>query len=240
MSTSVRSLLRRGWLVRAAIAGALLAALLTVQNDLTALAPAAYHPFVRLALLVVAIGLGATAVREVVNAIFRTVDRQGAVVWRNLSSWTLYALVGLMIASALNVNLSGLLVGGAIIGVIVATASQASLGNFFAGLVLMLVRPYQVGAAIRLRGPLSAGGPDFEGTVVDMGALYTTLRTAPGILEAEGDPWAGILAAKQDLGELRLLSRGDVADIALDHLVGAFVVKIAHELHIDAPPIEPE
>jgi bifunctional non-homologous end joining protein LigD len=29
-----------------------------------------------------------------------------------------------------------------------------------------------------------------------------TLRTVPGILEAEGDPWAGILAAKQDLGEL--------------------------------------
>jgi DNA primase len=26
-----------------------------------------------------------------------------------------------------------------------------------------------------------------------------TLRTAPGILEAEGDPWAGILKAKQDL-----------------------------------------
>jgi bifunctional non-homologous end joining protein LigD len=29
-----------------------------------------------------------------------------------------------------------------------------------------------------------------------------TLRTAPRILETEGDPWAGILAAKQDLGEL--------------------------------------
>jgi bifunctional non-homologous end joining protein LigD len=29
-----------------------------------------------------------------------------------------------------------------------------------------------------------------------------TLRTVPGILESEGDPWAGILAAKQDLGEL--------------------------------------
>jgi bifunctional non-homologous end joining protein LigD len=27
-----------------------------------------------------------------------------------------------------------------------------------------------------------------------------TLRTAPGILESDGDPWAGILAAKQDLG----------------------------------------
>jgi bifunctional non-homologous end joining protein LigD len=29
-----------------------------------------------------------------------------------------------------------------------------------------------------------------------------TIRTAPGILEADGDPWAGILAAKQNLGEL--------------------------------------
>jgi bifunctional non-homologous end joining protein LigD len=29
-----------------------------------------------------------------------------------------------------------------------------------------------------------------------------TLRSAPGILEADGDPWAGILAAKQNLGEL--------------------------------------
>jgi bifunctional non-homologous end joining protein LigD len=29
-----------------------------------------------------------------------------------------------------------------------------------------------------------------------------TLRTAPQILEVEGDPWSGILAAKQDLGEL--------------------------------------
>jgi bifunctional non-homologous end joining protein LigD len=29
-----------------------------------------------------------------------------------------------------------------------------------------------------------------------------TLRTVPGLLETDGDPWAGVLAAKQDLGEL--------------------------------------
>ena len=29
-----------------------------------------------------------------------------------------------------------------------------------------------------------------------------TLRTVPGILEEQGDPWAGILSAKQDLGQL--------------------------------------
>jgi DNA primase len=29
-----------------------------------------------------------------------------------------------------------------------------------------------------------------------------TLRTVPDILEEQGDPWAGILTAKQDLGKL--------------------------------------
>ncbi|MBJ7612527.1 MAG: hypothetical protein DLM67_12420 [Candidatus Nephthysia bennettiae] len=118
-------------MIRAAVAGTLLVVLLTIQKDLLALAPARYEAFVRLGLLAVAVGLGATAVREIISAVFRTMDRQAAVVWRNLSSWTLYALLGLLIASALGVNLSGLLVGGAILGVIVATASQASLGNFF-------------------------------------------------------------------------------------------------------------
>lgn len=39
----------------------------------------------------------------------------------------------------------------------------------------------------------------------DLGNVYPTdftLRTAPDILEKQGDPWAGILAAKQDLGAL--------------------------------------
>jgi DNA primase len=29
-----------------------------------------------------------------------------------------------------------------------------------------------------------------------------TIRTVPGHLERDGDPWAGILSAKQDLAEL--------------------------------------
>lgn len=179
MSSSLLAATRRAGLVRAAIAGGLLVVLLTVQSDLLALAPRRYEAFVKLALLALAVALGATAVHEIIKAVFRSMDRQAAVVWRNLSSWTLYALLGLLIASALGVNLSGFLVGGAILGVIVATASQASLGNFFAGLVLMFARPYRVGASVRLRGTI-AGGVEFEGTVIDMGALYTTMRTAGG------------------------------------------------------------
>jgi len=29
-----------------------------------------------------------------------------------------------------------------------------------------------------------------------------TLRTAPDLLEEEGDPWAAVLTSKQDLGQL--------------------------------------
>ncbi|MDQ6748802.1 MAG: hypothetical protein M3010_11945, partial [Candidatus Dormibacteraeota bacterium] len=74
---------RRRGMIKAAVAGTLLVVLLTIQKDLLALAPAHYEAFVRLGLLAVAVGLGATAVREVIGAVFRTMDRQAAVVWRN-------------------------------------------------------------------------------------------------------------------------------------------------------------
>lgn len=198
---------RRRGLVRGALAGTLLLILLTVQSDLLALAPRHYEAFVRLGLLAVAVGLGATVVHEIVGAVFRSMDRQAGVMWRNLSSWTLYALLGLLIASALGVNLSGLLVGGAILGVIVATASQASLGNFFAGLVLMFGRPYRVGGSIRVRGAMF-GGAEFEGTVVDMGALHTTLRTAAG--ETLKLPNIGVVSSALVMGEAPLQAEVEV------------------------------
>jgi Mechanosensitive ion channel, beta-domain len=198
---------RRGRLIRAGLAGGLLIVLLTVQNDLMALAPRKFESLVRLGLLAVAAALGMTVVRDLITAVFRGTDRQAAVMWRNLTSWTLYALLGLLIASALGVNLSGFLVGGAILGVIVATASQASLGNFFAGLVLMFARPYQVGASIRLRGSI-AGGAEFEGTVVDMGALYTTLRTATG--ETLKLPNSGVVTSALVMGEAPLQAEVEV------------------------------
>ena len=207
MANSLNALRRRRGLVRAAVAGTLLLVLLTVQSDLLALAPRHYEAFVRLGLLALAVGLGASAVREIVNAVFRSMDRQAAVMWRNLSTWTLYALLGLLIASALGVNLSGLLVGGAILGVIVATASQASLGNFFAGLVLMFGRPYRVGGSIRVRGAMF-GGAEFEGTVIDMGALHTTLRTAAG--ETLKLPNSGVVNSALVMGEAPLQAEVEV------------------------------
>lgn len=166
-------------LMRAGLSLMLLLVLLSLERELVGLAPAAYRSGARFAVVGAAALAGVIAVRSGVAAITIGLEPQAGVLWRNLTSWTLYVLLGLWLASALGLDISGLLVGGAILGVVVATASQASLGNFFAGLLLMLGRPYRVGSAVRLRGP-DLGGEACAGTVTDIGALYTTLVTGGG------------------------------------------------------------
>src|SRR5581483_6115094 len=166
---------------RAAVAAGLLGVLIAVQADLLGLSPAVARPIVRTLLLAAEAALGVAAIRSLLAAAFSEVRGQAILVWRNLTAWTLYALLALEVAAGFGINLSGLLVGGAIVGVVLASVSQASLGNFFAGLVLMLARPFCVGDTVRLRTSL-VGGVEFEGTVVDSRALYTTLLTADGEL----------------------------------------------------------
>jgi hypothetical protein len=181
---------RRLRLVRLAGSVGLLVLLLAVKDELVGLVPTKLplpglgetidpRGGAHLGIFILATVLGTMCIRETVMLIVSRFHGQAAVLWRNLSTWILYALLALWLASTFGVNLSGLLVGGAILGVVIATASQASLGNFFAGLILMLSQPYRVGASIRLRSAL-VGGAEYEGTVIDQGALYTTLRGSGG------------------------------------------------------------
>jgi small-conductance mechanosensitive channel len=195
-------------LVRATLGMAALVALLGSQQELARLVPGRYAPAVRVGVLAAAALVGAFAIRNGVGALTHGLDRQATVTIRNLSTWTLYVLLGIGMISAAGVDLSGLLLGGAILGVIVASASQASLGNFFAGLVLMLGRPYRVGAAVRMRGP-SLGALEYEGTIVDMGALYTTLTTAGG--EVLKLPNSSIVTSALLLGEAPLQAEIELA-----------------------------
>jgi small conductance mechanosensitive channel len=82
------------------------------------------------------------------------------------------------------------LVGGAVTGVIVGIAAQQSLGNFFAGLVLMFARPYVPGQRVTVYSG-AMGGP-FEGIIVDAGLVYTTIVTEAGPVNL---PNAGLLGA---------------------------------------------
>jgi small-conductance mechanosensitive channel len=65
-----------------------------------------------------------------------------------------------------------LALGGAFTAVIFGLAAQQTLGNVFAGTVLLSARPFRVGERVRLQGGGLAG--QIEGTVSSLGLLYTT------------------------------------------------------------------
>jgi small-conductance mechanosensitive channel len=101
-----------------------------------------------------------------------------------------YVLVLLATLQLLGVETGSLLLGGAITGIVLGIAAQQTLGNFFAGIVLLVVRPFDVGEHIVLRsGPL---GGEYEGRVVEMGIFYLDLVTDHGPVAL---PNAGVLAA---------------------------------------------
>jgi small-conductance mechanosensitive channel len=78
------------------------------------------------------------------------------------------------------VPVSQLVLGGALTTVFVSIAAQQALGNVFAGLVLMLARPFKVGDEIRLRA--SALGGTLDGTVTDIGITYVRVDTSGGVI----------------------------------------------------------
>ena len=68
-----------------------------------------------------------------------------------------------------------LALSGALGVVIVGLAAQQTLGNLFAGTVLVSARPFRVGERVRLQGGPLAG--TVEGTVTSLGLLYTILAS---------------------------------------------------------------
>lgn len=108
-----------------------------------------------------------------------------------------YAIVLLGILAVLIVTLSllklpvsQLLVGGAITSIILGIAAQQALGNVFAGIVLLLSRPFVVGDSVRFRAGAFSG--QIEGTVTEIGITYLRLETAEGLLHL---PNSQVLAA---------------------------------------------
>ena len=101
-----------------------------------------------------------------------------------------YLTVGLGLLGLLDVNLGNLLVGGAVTGVVIGIAAQQTLGNFFAGLVLLFARPYVPGERVKIRTG-AMGGP-FEGVIVVAGLMYTTIQTEEGPIKM---PNSGLLGA---------------------------------------------
>lgn len=87
----------------------------------------------------------------------------------------LIRLLGIVVILAVALSIAGvgadqLAVGGAFTAIIAGLAAQQTLGNLFAGLVLLSARPFRVGDRVGLQG----GGIEIEGVVSSLGLLYTT------------------------------------------------------------------
>jgi small conductance mechanosensitive channel len=72
-----------------------------------------------------------------------------------------------------HVSPGAIVAGSAFTAVVVGLAAQQTLGNLFAGMVLISARPFRVGERIRLQA--GAVGGSVEGIVSSLGLLYTTL-----------------------------------------------------------------
>ena len=101
------------------------------------------------------------------------------------------AIFTLVIGLALfKIPVGQLIVGGALTTILIGIAAQQSLSNVFAGLVLLLSRPFNVGETILLRS--GAMGGLIEGTVTEIGITYLRLDSADGAMSL---PNSQVLAA---------------------------------------------
>ncbi|MFL6160980.1 MAG: mechanosensitive ion channel domain-containing protein [Jatrophihabitantaceae bacterium] len=145
-----------------------------------------------LCLLFLAAGIIAT--RSIANELNRVSTARGGVAAgsaiRLICTIVGYATVLLGVLALLRVDLGNLLVGGAVTAVVLGIAAQQTLGNFFAGLVLLFARPFVPGQRVKVRtGAL--GGP-FEGVILSYGLVYTTIETDEGVIAL---PNSGVLAS---------------------------------------------
>jgi small-conductance mechanosensitive channel len=132
---------------------------------------------VRVACAVVLLALGWWIARDVVRAagpaLFRRMDPATAGTVGFLIRLFLLGLSLLLALRVAGLNPQTLAVGGAFTAVVLGLAAQNTLGNVFAGVVLLSARPFKVGDRVRFQAGGLAG--QVEGVVMTQGLLYVTL-----------------------------------------------------------------
>lgn len=132
------------------------------------------------------IGLG-NKTREVLE---RTVGSAHAAVIRFAVIVVGGVLTIVITLELLDIEVTQLLVGGALTGVLVGIAAQQSMANIFAGIVLLMARPFRVGDQVGIRSGALSGL--LEGTVTEISITYVSLETANGPVHV---PNSQVLAA---------------------------------------------
>src|SRR5436190_10340481 len=139
---------------------------------------------VRLACAFALVGLGAWFAsdlgRAIGPALTKRVDRGTAG-----TIGFIVRLVLLVTALLISLRIAGLTprtlaVGGAVTAIVLCLAAQSTIGNVFAGLLILSVQPFRVGERVRLQAGGLAGV--LEGTVTQLGLLYVTLTDGKDVI----------------------------------------------------------
>jgi small-conductance mechanosensitive channel len=187
---------RRGWIV-GGIAGVLALAALVSGSAFGTVSPPTNRLNPRLiawSSAGVLLVFGAVATTRLSKMIARHVSTSsmpsagGAV--RIITAAVGYLIVVFGVLAVLKVSIEHLLVGAGLAGIVLGIAAQQSLGNVFAGLVLILARPFHVGDRVRVRS--GALGGIFDARVREMTLTYVTLQTEDGDFKV---PNSAMLAA---------------------------------------------
>jgi small-conductance mechanosensitive channel len=116
-------------------------------------------------------GRAQTALQSKVGAAHAAVVRYAIVLLGGLAT----ILITLQLVG---VDINQLLLGGAFATVLIGIAAQQSMANVFAGMVLLLARPVDIGDRVLIRS--GALGGELRGDVTGIGITYVQLDTAEG------------------------------------------------------------
>lgn len=132
---------------------------------------------VRIVTVLVLLGLGWAVARDFGRAVgptmFKRMDPSTAGTVGFIIRLVTVAITLALALSVAGLSASSLIAGSAFTAVILGLAAQQTLGNLFAGMVLLSARPFRVGERVRLQAGAVAG--QLEGVVSSLGLLYTTL-----------------------------------------------------------------
>src|SRR5438132_3812609 len=127
-------------------------------------------------------------------------------------------LSALLVIPQVRAVAGGLLASSAVVGIVVGFASQRTLGNFVAGLLIAFTQPVRLGDAVVIE--------DTAGIVEEIGLIYTFVRTGDGdrlVIPNEK-------LASDTIRNSTIRSREKVAEISLQVPLGRDIGAIADRL----------
>lgn len=110
---------------------------------------------------------------------------------RNLFRILAYTILILILLAELQINITGLLVAGGFLGIVLGLAGQSTISNFISGIYLLSSNAFEPGDRVIIHTwqyvlnppsyPHDKFIPGFSGTIKKIGVLYTEFSTEEGL-----------------------------------------------------------